>query len=135
LEEVLGTFRRYFTNSISQMVALAIIRGYQEIALFGVHLATNSEHAFERPNLEYFLGQAEARGISLWLPDEANLLKSNYLYGYEENHSTAHFLGILHDAEEKVDNYGKQELTARDAKHQAIGWRECARHLINTASH
>lgn len=135
LDEVLGTFRRYFTNSISQMVALAILRGYKEIALFGVHLATASEYAYERPNLEYLLGHAEARGISLWIPDEAQILKANYLYGYEENNSTAHLLGILHDAEGKVDDYGKQELVARDAKQQAIGWRECARHLINTASH
>lgn len=135
LEEVLTHFRRYFTNSISQMVALAILRGYQEIALFGIHLATSSEYAFERPNLEYLLGHAEARGISLWIPEEANILKANYLYGYEENQSTAHFLGILHDAESKVDDYGKQELSARDAKNQSIGWRECARHLINTASH
>jgi len=135
LDEVLQTFPRYFTNSISQMVALAIIRGYREIALFGVHLATASEYAYERPNLEYLLGHAEARGISLWIPEEAQILRANYLYGYEEQTIGPHLLGILRDAEERVDDYGKQELAARDAKQQSIGWRECARHLINTASH
>ena len=135
LDEVLETFPRYFTNSIAQMVALAIIRGYTSIALFGVHLATDSEYAYERPNLEYMLGHAEARGISLWIPDEANVLRANYLYGYEENQASAHILGILRDAEEKVTKFGQQKATANDSMQQAMGWRECAKHLLKVSSH
>lgn len=135
IDEVLSHFRRYFTNSISQMVALAIIRGYHEIALFGVHLATDSEYAYERPNLEYFLGQAEARGISLWIPDEAYVLRSQYLYGYEENESIPYLAGIMNDAQGKIDTFTTQIQTAHDGKQQAIGWRECARHLMTKASH
>ena len=136
LEDVLKFFKReYMTNSVSQMVALAIMQGYQEIGLFGVHMAVDSEYAFERPNLEYYLGHAEARGIEIWLPDEASILKANYLYGYEENKSTALLLGIMHDAEEKVTQFSQQELSARDSKHQAMGWRECVKQIYNLESH
>lgn len=135
LDEVLKTFPRYFTNSIAQMVALAIIRGYDSIALFGVHLATDSEYAFERPNLEYVLGHAEARGINLWIPEEANIMKAAYLYGYEENQLSGQLVGILRDADEKVNKFSQQKATANDSMHQAMGWRECARHLLKTSSH
>ena len=134
LDEVLSHFRRYFTNSISQMVALAIIRGYSEIALFGVHLATDSEYAYERPNLEYFLGQAEARGISLWIPEDAYMLRAGHLYGYEENEQANYLLSIMDDAQEKIDTFAGQIQRAHDSKQQAIGWRECARHLLKVAS-
>lgn len=135
LDEVLETFPRYFTNSIAQMVALAIIRGYTSIGLFGVHLATDGEYVYERPNLEYLLGHAEARGIKLWIPDEANILKAALLYGYEENQVSGQLLALLQDADEKVQRFSQQKQTANDSMHQAMGWRECTKHLMKVASH
>jgi len=81
---ILGKYRRYFTNSISWMTALAIEEGYEEIHYYGVHMATVSEYAYEMPSCEYFIGVAEGKGIKCYLPPGADMVKSNRLYGYEE---------------------------------------------------
>ena len=83
-EELLSKFRRYFTNSISWEIALAIYEGFQTIYLFGVDMATDSEYAYERPSCEYFVGLAEGAGIKVVLPDKSDLLKAIYLYPFED---------------------------------------------------
>jgi hypothetical protein len=44
----------------------------------------NSEYFWQRPSCEYFLGVALGKGIKLWLPDSCDLLKTRFLYGFEE---------------------------------------------------
>ncbi len=77
----------YFTNSISYMIALAIYEQFDEIHVYGVDMATtmaDGEYAHQRPSCEFWLGIAAGRGIKLHIPDEADLLKSRFLYGYED---------------------------------------------------
>jgi len=85
LKEVLARFpRQYFTNTISWMLALAIYEGFQEIHVYGVDMAVSTEYFFQRPSCEYFLGIAEGMGIKVYIPDEADLLKTRFLYGFGE---------------------------------------------------
>jgi len=85
LEEVLARFpRRYFTNTVSWMLALAIYEGYGDISVFGVDMAMGTEYASQRPSCEYFLGYAEGMGINIYLPQESDLLKTPFLYGFED---------------------------------------------------
>jgi hypothetical protein len=44
----------------------------------------NSEYFWQRPSCEYFLGLAVGMGIKIWLPDTCDLLKTRFMYGYEE---------------------------------------------------
>ncbi len=74
---------RYFTNSISYMIALAIYEGYKEIHIYGVDMAHDSEYAFQKPSCEYLIGIAEGMGIKVHVPCESDLLKAGKLYGYE----------------------------------------------------
>jgi len=84
LDEILSRFsRKYFTNTISYMIALAIYEGYTDIIIFGVDMATNSEYQSQRPSCEYFIGYAEGLGIKVHIPDESDLLKTPFLYGFE----------------------------------------------------
>lgn len=88
-EAVLEAFpRRYFNNTISWLLALAIMMEYREIHLYGVDMAQDSlvdaEYSHQRPSCEYFLGVAEARGINIVLPPGSDLLKTAYLYGFED---------------------------------------------------
>ncbi len=84
-EEVLARFpRRYFTNTVSWMIALAIYEGYEDISVFGVDMCTVGEYASQRPSCEYFIGYAEGLGIKFYLPDESDLLKTPFLYGFED---------------------------------------------------
>ncbi len=85
LEEILARFpRKYFTNSISWMLALAIYEGYEDISIYGVDMATASEYACQRPSCEYFIGYAEGLGVKVYLPDQSDLLKTPFLYGFED---------------------------------------------------
>lgn len=88
----------YFTNSISWMMALAIleraplpreIRAKQDIYVFGVDMAQSdeidSEYSEQRPSCEYFVGLARGLGIPVHIPDKSDLLKTMWLYPYEDN--------------------------------------------------
>ncbi len=104
LEEVLARFpRRYFTNSVSWMLALAIIEGYTDISLFGIDMAVASEYGFERPSCEYFLGYAEGMGINIHIPPESDLLKTPFLYGFED----------------EQQNFMRSKLLAKKAEYEA----------------
>ncbi len=78
---------KYFTNSISYMIALAIYEGYKEIHIYGVDMAQDSEYAFQRPSCEYFIGIAEGLGIKVYIPCESDLVKAGVLYGYESDNT------------------------------------------------
>ena len=94
----------YFTNSISWMIALAIMELVQpierngktiwlampdaEIGVFGVDMmmqgGVGSEYGWQRPSCEWLLGWAMAAGITITIPDESDLLKSAFQYGQSE---------------------------------------------------
>jgi hypothetical protein len=78
---------RYFTNSISWMIALAIYEEYDEIHVYGVDMAADSEYGMQRPSCEYFLGVAAGKGIKLYLPKTSDLLKNTLLYGFETDNT------------------------------------------------
>ena len=79
--------RRYLTNSIAEMIALAIYEGFEEISVYGVDMAAGDEYAWQRPCCEYYCGYAEGAGIKLFLPDISPMLKANKIYGLEtDNH-------------------------------------------------
>lgn len=76
---------RYFTNSISWMIAHALMEGVTELGVYGVDMATGGEYAAQRPSCEYMLGIARGMGIEVHLPKESDLLKLSALYGAEDD--------------------------------------------------
>lgn len=74
---------RYWTNSPSYMMALAILQGATTIGLWGVDMAMNDEYAYQRPSCELMIGACLAKGINVVIPPESSLCKSRRLYGYE----------------------------------------------------
>ena len=44
----------------------------------------NSEYIEQRPSCEYYIGIAKGRGIKLYIPIESDLLKTRFIYGYDE---------------------------------------------------
>lgn len=83
LDEIIAKFgSRYFTNSISYMIAYALLKGAKEIGLYGVDMEPDSEWAFERPSVAYWIGQAEARGVKV--TSSSNLTSPVFLYGYDD---------------------------------------------------
>jgi len=85
LKQIVEQFGPYFTNTVSWEIALAISEGYKEIRVYGVDMAVDTEYHWQRPSCEYFLGLALGRGIKIWIPDSCDLLKSRFLYGFQEH--------------------------------------------------
>lgn len=109
-QEILKAFpRRYFTNTISWMIALALLEGFKEIGIWGVDMAVSSplraqnEYSHQRPSCEYFIGWAEGHGTKVFLPDECDLLKSRFLYAIEEPQESA-FNKKLVDMKKSLQN-------------------------------
>lgn len=60
---------RYFTCSVTWLIALAIYEGFERIELWGFELRDtkpNSAYAFERPCVAYWIQQAQDRGIDVF---------------------------------------------------------------------
>ena len=82
-------FRPYFNNTISWLIALAIMMRPDWLGMFGVDMAQDhllaAEYSEQRPSCEYFLGVAEGLGIELYIPNGSDLLAASHLYGYEDS--------------------------------------------------
>lgn len=76
-------FGRYFTNTVSWMIALAIAEGAEAIHVYGVDMAQTEEYGEQRPSCEFFLGWAAGAGIEIFVPPQADMLKCRLLYGFE----------------------------------------------------
>lgn len=91
LEDVLNHLGHdYFNNTGAYAVAFAIHTGATRISLFGMDYTYPNVHDAEkgRACVEFWLGQAHARGIAINLPKNTSLMDSCYpqtsrLYGYD----------------------------------------------------
>ena len=55
----------------------------REIAIFGIDLVVGTEYDWQKSCVEYMLGLANARGITVRIPPQCALLKQRWRYGYE----------------------------------------------------
>ena len=84
IKEVMEKFgSRYFTNSISYMIALAMYKGYSEINLYGVDMDMGTEYIYERPSVMYWIGFARGKGVKVTIASGTD--DPYFLYGYETN--------------------------------------------------
>lgn len=91
LEDVLNHLGHdYFNSTAAYAIAFAIHIGVESISLFGMDFTYPNVHDAEkgRACVEFWLGQAHARGIKINLPATTTLMDSCYpkesrLYGYD----------------------------------------------------
>lgn len=84
--EMVETFGRdFFTSSFSWMMALAIVQGATEIALYGIDMASRDEYIRQRPGFYYFKRRAEERGIKVSAPYESDIMQPPALYAYQDS--------------------------------------------------
>lgn len=79
-EELVGG--QYFNNSVSYLIAYAILQGYKEIELYGMKFISDHEHR----NLEYWnvrelIFFAKGRGVKITAPYDSELFRHYELYG------------------------------------------------------
>lgn len=115
---LLARFPGYFNNSVSYLLALAILMDFKRLHLFGVDMAQdavlNSEYGHQRPSCEFFLGIAAGAGIEVNIPPGSDLLKASYLYGFEKPDAqtgkmTARLEELSHRKEQMKQRVGQLE--------------------------
>lgn len=74
----------FFGSSFAWMVALAIYKGYKEIGLYGVDMASKDEYIFQRQSFYFWMFIADQRGIKITIPLESDLAQRPSLYGFSE---------------------------------------------------
>lgn len=85
-------FGWYHASTIDWMIALALREGFEEIALYGLNMTESGEPISARACIEFWLGQAAARGVGVRIPASSHLMKIFHLvqseiqYGFEEFH-------------------------------------------------
>lgn len=84
LQEIVDKYKEdYFTNSISYMIAHALLEGVDELAIYGVDMSHEAEYAWQRPNVEYWLARLKHQGCKVTVPDQSDLIKHTWRYGFE----------------------------------------------------
>ena len=104
----------YWTNTISMMIALAIYEKFDVIEIYGVDMAVSTEYNHQRPSCEYYIGIAKGRGIDVRVPVGCDLLKSRFIYGFEEEKANAWRAKIAATAKLMREQRGKSEQALRN---------------------
>ena len=119
-----------FTNSISEMIVLAIDEGFEEIHVYGVDMAQDDEYRDQRPSCEYFIGLARGAGIKVYVPEKSDLLHTNWLYPFEDD---APFKIKLRERDQWLGQQSgmlwNQEQSTRDQRMQMIGARDNMKYI------
>jgi hypothetical protein len=100
IEQITAAFgANYWASGPSYMLALAVLEGYTEIWVTGIHLATAHEYREQRPQWEHLLGrllgphvtESKANGfrvydgaIRLVLPESCPILHHPWRYAYDD---------------------------------------------------
>jgi hypothetical protein len=99
-EAIVAHFGQYFTSTPQWMLAHAIMRGFTDVAIYGIHLATEQEYREQRPGFEFLIGRLLGKGkLTLTVkdgmrhyetaegrvafPEESPVLQSKFQYAFE----------------------------------------------------
>lgn len=131
-KEITDYFGRYFTNSISWEIALAIyetvkaremgLKGFTDIYIFGVDMATNDEYQEQRPSCEFFVGWARGAGINVYIPAKSDLCKTMWLYPFEDDSPFKQKIeGRRVELRTRMQNLAAQEQAMHDERVSILG--------------
>lgn len=113
-----------FTNSISEMIAMAIDEGYKEIHVYGVNMSHHTEYGTQKPSCEYYLGLAKGMGIKIYVPPVSDLMKTNFIYGRDEEEQAAMVAKVedrLNFLNQQYNSYMAQRQQIESAIQQHVG--------------
>lgn len=128
--ELIERFGRYFTNSISWMIAHAILEGATTIAVYGVDMAQSTEYSAQRPSCEYFLGLAAGLGIEIIIAETSDLLKTAVLYGESDNGLRAKLEQRSAELGSRIEQIAAEVNRLESARLQLLGAKESNDYIL-----
>jgi hypothetical protein len=117
--EIEEKFGRHFDSTPAWMVAHAILLGFKEIQVYGIHLATEMEYLKQRPGFEFILGVAVGMGVKIVMPRESPVLRSSHEYAFEPDPA----LPVMAAQREGERIKAEREATERAWKASRTWWR------------
>lgn len=72
MKQQFGPF--FWSSSIAHLLAFAIAQEPTDIGLWGVHMASHEEYAYQRQGCQYFIQRARDRGIQITVPPQSHVL-------------------------------------------------------------
>lgn len=115
----------YFTNSISWMLGLAIMEGFEEIHIYGVDMAVdsdktgNSEYSYQKPSCEYLLGVAE-KYAKVYIPSTSDLLMCAQRYAVDNDNERYVYIKKQLSTWEDMNKQANQQLQQLQLKEEEI---------------
>lgn len=137
LDMVLATFpRAYFTNTISYMLALAIMSNPEAIGVWGVDMELSGEYGHQRPSCEYFIGIADGRGIEVVVPERSDLCKARKLYAFQDDRGFTAKIATKREHLRRVKQQIEREIMAKQIEAAgAAGALEMIEYVAETWEH
>lgn len=74
----------FFTSSFAWMMAMAMLKGAKEVALYGIDMASRDEYILQRPGAYFFFEEGKRRGVKMTAPYESDIMQPPGLYGFSE---------------------------------------------------
>jgi len=116
LDRMVEKFGKYFTSSISYMLAYAIDQNPDAIGLWGIDMMGTEEYNHQRPCCEYLLGVARGMNITVVMADESPILRSERLYAFEHTALSAGINTMRKELKVALDGVTNNERKARDER-------------------
>jgi hypothetical protein len=108
---------KYFTNSISWIIAFAITEGFEEIHVYGVDMAVdsdpngNAEYGYQKPSCEYWLGVAEKYCKKVYIPETSDLLMCPQRYAIDQDNERYVYVKKQMDVWKNLNKQEQQQLS------------------------
>lgn len=113
---VISEGKDYEASSPAWMYMWAVMEGYREIGIYGIHLATEWEYLQQRPNLEFLMGVGAGLGVKHIIPARAPICQGTFQYGYEPKTDTA-----MEPAQRRIAQL-KHELRVNSSNAAGLAW-------------
>lgn len=103
--------RLYLSSTPAYMIAMALLEGATELAIYGCDMAVDdAEYFWQRPCVEAWIGFAKGMGVKVTIPEVSPVLKSKYIEGRDYKAKSSHapysqddFQAVADMHQEKMD--------------------------------
>lgn len=81
IKELVKVFGYRFGSSFTWMLGLALLQGYDDIQIRGVHLGSQTEYYDQRDTFFWLTGLAQGKGVKIHIDEDSGVFIANRAYG------------------------------------------------------